>query len=165
MDDRAALAVRAGRGVAVGRGGYASSVTDEGSDGPTMFDSPTVARTRLVPPRLRAETVDRPVLVARRLGSPARFGVVTGPAGSGKSTFITTDGQTGETTEQLEERVLYGSLQFNADVPTLWVRFGDWLAFLAMAAGLAAVVVSRSSERDKTSIAGRGGQDGFAPSG
>ena len=84
---------------------------------------------------------------------------------TGKSTFITTGGQTGETTEQLEERVLYGSLQFNADVPTLWVRFGDWLAFLAMAAGLAAVVVSRSSERDKTSIAGRGGQDGFAPSG
>jgi len=84
---------------------------------------------------------------------------------TGKSTFITADGQKGETTEQLEERVFYGSLRFNADVPTLWVRFGDWLAFLAMAAAIAAVVVSRSSERDKTAIGGRGGPDGFAPSG
>jgi apolipoprotein N-acyltransferase len=84
---------------------------------------------------------------------------------TGKSTFITAGGQKGQTTEQLEETVLYGSLQFNADVPTLWVRFGDWLAFLAMAAALAAVVVSRSSERDKTAITSRGDSDGFAPSG
>ena len=46
------------------------------------------ARTRLVPPRLRAEVVDRPALVARRMTSPARLGVVTGPAGSGKSTLL-----------------------------------------------------------------------------
>lgn len=84
---------------------------------------------------------------------------------TGKSTFITASGQKGETTEQLEERVFYGTLQFNVDVPTLWVRFGDWLAFLAMAAAVASVVVSRSSERDKTAIGGRGGADGFAPSG
>ena len=54
----------------------------------TTFESPVVARTRLVPPRLRTETVDRPALVARRLTSPARLGVVTGPAGSGKSTLL-----------------------------------------------------------------------------
>ena len=33
--------------------------------------------------------------------------------------------------------------------------FGDWLVFLAMAAALAAVVVSRTEERDKTAKAGR----------
>ena len=54
----------------------------------TGTESPVVARTRLVPPRLRAETVDRPALVARRMTSPARLGVVTGPAGSGKSTLL-----------------------------------------------------------------------------
>ena len=84
---------------------------------------------------------------------------------TGKSTFITADGQVGETTEQLEERVLYGALQFNTSVPTLWVRFGDVLAFVAMAAAVGAVVISRSSERDKTTIGGRGASDGFAPSG
>ena len=51
-------------------------------------ESPIVARTRLVPPRLRAEVVDRPALVARRMTSPARLGVVRGPAGSGKSTLL-----------------------------------------------------------------------------
>ena len=54
----------------------------------STFESPVVARTRLVPPRLRAETIDRPGLVARRLTSPARLGLVTGPAGSGKSTLL-----------------------------------------------------------------------------
>ena len=63
-------------------------MADVGVEGTTAFESPVVARTRLVPPRLRAETVDRPGLVARRLTSPARLGVVTGPAGSGKSTLL-----------------------------------------------------------------------------
>ena len=54
----------------------------------SAFESPVVARTRLVPPRLRTEVVDRPALVARRMTSPARLGVVTGPAGSGKSTLL-----------------------------------------------------------------------------
>ncbi|MDJ0790456.1 MAG: apolipoprotein N-acyltransferase [Acidimicrobiia bacterium] len=84
---------------------------------------------------------------------------------TGKSTFIGADGTVGETTDQLEERVLYGTMRFNTDGPTLWARFGDWLAFLAMAAALAAVVVSRSSERDKTAVGGRGASNGFAPSG
>ena len=54
----------------------------------STLESPVVARTRLVPPRLRAEIVDRPALVARRLASRARLGVVRGPAGSGKSTLL-----------------------------------------------------------------------------
>ena len=71
----------------VGRN-YALDVADVDGDVTSTFESPVVARTRLVPPRLRAETVDRPALVARRMTSPARLGVVTGPAGSGKSTLL-----------------------------------------------------------------------------
>ena len=82
---------------------------------------------------------------------------------TGKSTFIEGDGSVGETTEQLDERVLYGTLRFNPEVPTLWVRFGDWLAFLAMAAALAAVVVSGSDERDKMGSRGRSGASYAAP--
>ena len=63
-------------------------MADVGVEETTTFESSIVARTRLVPPRLRAETVDRPVLVTRRLASPARLGVVTGPAGSGESTLL-----------------------------------------------------------------------------
>jgi len=52
------------------------------------FESPVVARTRLVPPCVRAETVLRSELVAHRLSSPARLAVVSGHAGSGKSTLL-----------------------------------------------------------------------------
>ncbi len=54
----------------------------------STFGSPVVERTKLVPPRLRAETVERPALVTRRLASPARLGVITGSAGSGKSILL-----------------------------------------------------------------------------
>jgi len=52
------------------------------------FESPIIAQTLLVPPRARPETVDRPALVTRRLSSPARLGVVSGPAGCGKSILL-----------------------------------------------------------------------------
>ena len=52
------------------------------------FESLEVGRMRLVPPRLGEGMVDRPGLVARRLASPARLGVVAGPAGAGKSTLL-----------------------------------------------------------------------------
>jgi len=42
------------------------SLVDVGVEGTMTFESPIVARRRLVPPRLRAETVDRPGLVTRR---------------------------------------------------------------------------------------------------
>jgi LuxR family maltose regulon positive regulatory protein len=52
------------------------------------FESPVIAQTLLMPPRARPETVDRPALVTRRLSSPARLGVISGPAGCGKSTLL-----------------------------------------------------------------------------
>ena len=68
---------------------------------------------------------------------------------TGKSTFITGGGSVGQTTEQLEERLLFGTMRFNPDSPTIWVRFGDWLAFLAMIGGAVALALpgTRSPER------------------
>ncbi|MGI9601369.1 MAG: LuxR C-terminal-related transcriptional regulator [Acidimicrobiales bacterium] len=63
-------------------------MVDVGTDPAATFESPVIARTKLLPPRVRAETVDRPALVARRLDSRARLGVISGPAGSGKSTLL-----------------------------------------------------------------------------
>jgi apolipoprotein N-acyltransferase len=84
---------------------------------------------------------------------------------TGKSTFIMPNGSVAPTTQQLEETVLYGSIQYNADVPTIWVRFGDWFAFLAMAAAALAIAApgTRGGEAIKTSE--RGTTSGFAPSG
>ena len=81
---------------------------------------------------------------AAAIGVEAAYASITG-----KSTFITGAGQVGPTTNQLEELVLYGSIQFSSDVPTLWTRFGDWLAYLAMLAGFIALLLpgGRMAER------------------
>lgn len=67
---------------------------------------------------------------------------------TGKSTFVSAAGQTGPKTDLLESTVLNGSLQFTADVPTLWVRFGDWVSALAIVVALLALALpgARSSE-------------------
>ena len=73
---------------------------------------------------------------------------------TGKSTFIEGDGSVGQTTEQLEELLLFGSLRYNPESPTIWVRFGDWLAFLAMLAGAIALAApgTRSPERTSAGV-------------
>jgi apolipoprotein N-acyltransferase len=67
---------------------------------------------------------------------------------TGKSTFISGGGQVGDKTDLLETTVLYGLVQFTTETPTVWVRFGDWLAALAMLLGVVALVVpgDRSSD-------------------
>ena len=82
---------------------------------------------------------------------------------TGKSTFIEGNGTVGETTEQLDELVLYGSIQYNADVPTVWVRFGDWLAILAMIGAAGALAAPGTRTPDSASV-GERGSGGFAPS-
>jgi apolipoprotein N-acyltransferase len=84
---------------------------------------------------------------------------------TGKSTFITGSGQVGAETEQLEDTVLYGSVQFNVDTPTLWVRFGDWFSVLAVAIAAVALAAPgiRSSDSEETVL--RETRSGFAPSG
>ncbi len=73
---------------------------------------------------------------------------------TGKSTFISGGGTVGDTTEQLEERLLFGTMRFNPEVPTVWVRFGDWFAFLAMLAGLIAIALpgARAPERTAATV-------------
>lgn len=92
-------------------------------------------------------------LIALAKVNAAAVGLDTALAAiTGKSTFILGDGTVGPTTNQLEEMVLYGSLQFRIGPQTIWVRFGDWLAVVAMAVALA--VVALPGERGVTPIAG-----------
>ena len=58
---------------------------------------------------------------------------------TGKSTFVTGAGEIGVTTDLNQSRVLYGFVQFNSDVPTLWVRFGDWAAALSVLVAILAL--------------------------
>lgn len=51
---------------------------------------------------------------------------------TGKSTFITGGGSVGPKTELGESRILYGTMRFNSNVPTVWVRFGDWVAVFSV---------------------------------
>lgn len=69
---------------------------------------------------------------AAAVGLDTALGAITG-----KSTFITGAGFVGQRTELFEEVVQYGSVQFTAGDQTLWVRFGDWLAILAVLAAIA----------------------------
>jgi apolipoprotein N-acyltransferase len=71
---------------------------------------------------------------------------------TGKSTFISSDGSTGNRTDLLERTILYGSLQFTGGGTTIWVRFGDWLAFLAMAGLVAAIALPGSRAKDETNF-------------
>jgi len=73
---------------------------------------------------------------------------------TGKSTFITGGGEVGDETELLESIVLYGVMQFSVDVPTVWVRFGDWFAALAVLIAVLAIAVPgvRSSEQTEPSV-------------
>jgi len=84
---------------------------------------------------------------------------------TGKSTFVTGAGDVGAKTEMLESTVLYGSVQFNADVPTLWVRFGDWLAALVVVIGVFALAVPGARSTDSVGAAPRERRFGFARSG
>jgi len=58
---------------------------------------------------------------------------------TGKSTFIEAEGTVGIKTESLEERVIIADLQFRTAGPTVFTRFGDWLVFIALAGGAAAI--------------------------
>ncbi|MGI9600919.1 MAG: LuxR C-terminal-related transcriptional regulator [Acidimicrobiales bacterium] len=54
----------------------------------SSFESPVVARAKLLPPRLRLEAVPRPALVDAVQDSTCRLTTISGPAGSGKSTLM-----------------------------------------------------------------------------
>jgi apolipoprotein N-acyltransferase len=58
---------------------------------------------------------------------------------TGKSTFIDSEGHVGVKTELLEERVIVAELQFRNAGPTLFTRLGDWVVYVAIAGGAAAI--------------------------
>ena len=74
---------------------------------------------------------------------------------TGKSVFITGGGEMGDESELLESTVLYGLMQFSVDVPTLWVRFGNWLAVLAVVIGVLAIAVPGVRSSEPTELSGR----------
>lgn len=73
---------------------------------------------------------------AAAIGLDTALGAITG-----KSTFITGDGSVGPRTDLFEATVLYGSVQMSVGSTTLWVRFGDWLALLAVIVGLTVIAL------------------------
>jgi apolipoprotein N-acyltransferase len=58
---------------------------------------------------------------------------------TGKSTFITAEGDIDEKTEPLEETVIYGEVQFRVAGPTLYTRIGNWMVVVALAGAAAAI--------------------------
>jgi apolipoprotein N-acyltransferase len=57
---------------------------------------------------------------------------------TGKSAFIRADGTIDVTTELLVPDVIFGEVRFRTEGRTIYARFGDWLAFMAIVAGIAA---------------------------
>jgi len=85
---------------------------------------------------------------AAAIGLDTALGAITG-----KSTFITGDGGVGPRTELLDRVVHYGSVQFRVGAQTIWVKFGDWLAILAIAVAVAVAVLpgDRPGHQQQTS--------------
>jgi apolipoprotein N-acyltransferase len=74
---------------------------------------------------------------------------------TGKSVFITAGGEVGTETELLESTVLFGSVQFTTDVPTIWVRFGDWFAVIAVLVATFAIALPGVRSSDPAELAPR----------
>lgn len=75
---------------------------------------------------------------------------------TGKSTYVTGGGIIGDETELLESVVLYGLVQFSVDVPTIWVRFGDWFSGLAVLIAVLAIAIPGVRGKDPTELSSRG---------
>jgi apolipoprotein N-acyltransferase len=60
---------------------------------------------------------------------------------TGKSTFISADGEVGDTTDLFTEEILLGVVHFRTAGLTLYARFGDWMLLVAAAGAVAAVMV------------------------
>jgi apolipoprotein N-acyltransferase len=59
---------------------------------------------------------------------------------TGKSAFITADGDVTARSGLLTTEILRGEVRFRSAGPTVFSRFGDWVLLVALAAGFAAIV-------------------------
>jgi apolipoprotein N-acyltransferase len=102
----------------------------------------------------RSASSDQLIALARvnaaAIGLDTALGAITG-----KSTFITGDGSIGPKTDLFTGVVHYGSLQFNSQARTLWVRFGDWLVLLAVLAAVVAAALPGERTVSQTSATAR----------
>ena len=73
---------------------------------------------------------------AAAVGLDTALGAITG-----KSTFITGAGSVGPKTDLFVSVVQYGSVQFRVGDQTVWVRFGDWVALLAVLGAVAVIAI------------------------
>ncbi|NNC91369.1 MAG: apolipoprotein N-acyltransferase [Acidimicrobiia bacterium] len=69
---------------------------------------------------------------AAELGTPVVHAAITG-----RSAFIAADGTIQSRTEAFEADILLGTVNYRTAGMTLYARFGDWLQYLAVAAGAA----------------------------
>jgi len=69
---------------------------------------------------------------AAELGTPVVHAAITG-----RSAFIAADGAIQSRTEAFEADILLGTVNYRTAGPTLYARLGDWLQYLAIAAGAA----------------------------
>ncbi|MDJ0953308.1 MAG: apolipoprotein N-acyltransferase [Acidimicrobiia bacterium] len=58
---------------------------------------------------------------------------------TGKSTFITAEGNVGEKTELLEQTYIVDQVQFRSAGPTVYTRIGDWATLVALAGAAAGI--------------------------
>lgn len=82
---------------------------------------------------------------AAELGTPVVHAAITG-----RSAFIAADGTILSRTETFEADILFGTVNYRTAGPTLYARLGDWLQYLAIAAGagvLAAGWLHRQREK------------------
>ncbi len=78
----------------------------------------------------------------------AEFGVpVVHAAITGRSAFLSASGTIQSRTEAFEEDILTGTVSFRSAGLTPYARFGDWLQYLAIAAGSAAAAAHRLNSR------------------
>jgi apolipoprotein N-acyltransferase len=62
---------------------------------------------------------------------------------TGRSTFITDGGVVGERTDLVESTIISATVRLREGGPTLYTRLGDWVQYLATAAGAWAMLVDR----------------------
>jgi apolipoprotein N-acyltransferase len=75
---------------------------------------------------------------------------------TGRSTFITDGGVIGQETELVESTVITGTVRLRQGGRTLYTVLGDWVQYLAIAAGLAAVFVDRRASSPGSRATGAG---------